>query len=258
MGMKALVIIPAYNEEAFLGSVLDDLTTAQPEVDVLVVSDGSTDATASVAREAGAAVIDLPFNLGIGGALRAGFRYAVEEGYDAAVQFDADGQHDHEGVSDLLGVVEGGADLVIGSRFVGGASPDYDVGRARRAAMRLLEVVVRHLVGQSFSDTSSGFRGFSRPMLTYFATHYPVEYMDSVESLVMAVNAGYVVQEVPARIFVRRGGVPSTRGWRLVYYYCRLLVVLVVSYVRPRHRPEIAATRKPPTLSGSSVDSGAR
>jgi hypothetical protein len=168
--------------------------------------------------------------------MRTGFRYAVDHGYQMGVQLDADGQHDPRTVARLLDGVAAGADLVIGSRFIEGGTTTYHVSKFRRVAMRGLESVVRFLVGKRFTDTSSGLRGFSRPMLCYFAEHYPVEYMDSVESLVKAVNAGFDVREVPAGMFGRTGGAPSTRGWRLAYYYVRLLVVLLTSYTRPGHR----------------------
>jgi glycosyltransferase involved in cell wall biosynthesis len=233
---STLVVIPAYNEAASLPPVLEELRRRRPDLDVLVVSDGSVDATAQVARRAGVAVVELPFNLGIGGALRTGFRYAVEHDYDAAVQFDADGQHDPEAVATILGPLSDGADLVIGSRFAEGGRPTYPVSRPRRAAMRALEWVVHRLVGRRFSDTSSGFRAFSHRMLVFFALHYPVEYMDSVEALVLASNEGFDVREVPADMRGRTGGAPSTRTWRLGYYYVRLLVVLVTSYTRPSSR----------------------
>ena len=243
---RTLIIIPAYNEAVSLPPVLEELLEERPDLDVLVVSDGSTDATARVARAAGVAVVELPFNLGIGGALRTGFRYAVEHGYQAAVQFDADGQHDPQAVAAILAPLGDGADLVIGSRFAEGGRPTYAVGRVRRLAMRGLERVVRQLVGHRFSDTSSGFRAFSRRMLGYFATHYPVEYMDSVEALVLANNAGFDVREVPVDMRGRTGGAPSTRSWRLIYYYSRLLVVLVTSYTRPASRASRARPRRTP------------
>jgi glycosyltransferase involved in cell wall biosynthesis len=228
-----LVVIPAYNEAESLPPVLGELRRERPDLDVLVVSDGSTDATAQVARRAGVVVVELPYNLGIGGALRTGFRYAAAHGYVAAVQFDADGQHDPHAVETLLAPVADGADLVIGSRFVEGGTVTYHVSRIRRLAMRVLESVVRRLVGRRFTDTSSGFRAFSPRMIRYFARRYPVEYMDSVEALVLAVNAGFDVREVPSDMRGRAGGAPSTRGWRLAYYYTRLLVVLLTSYTRP-------------------------
>lgn len=254
---RTLVIIPAYDEAVSLPPVLDELHRERPDLDVLVVSDGSDDETARVARSAGVAVVELPFNLGIGGALRTGFRYAVEHGYQAAVQFDADGQHDPHAVASILAPLADGADLVIGSRFAAGGRPTYPVSRTRRAAMRGLESVVHKLVGRRFSDTSSGFRAFSRRMLVYFATHYPVEYMDSVEALVLASNEGFEVCEVAADMRGRTGGAPSTRSWRLVYYYARLLVVLVASYTRPtnrRTRARTPRTRAVPAPRGRVAD----
>jgi len=226
---RTLVIIPAYNEEASLPAVLKELAEQTPEYDVLVVSDGSTDRTAEISREAGAHVAVLPFNLGIGGALRTGFSFAVRNGYERAAQFDADGQHDPLALDALLAGIDAGADMVIGSRFTTGGAVTYEVSGIRRRAMRLLERLVSVLVKQQFTDTSSGFRAFSRPMLEHFAVNYPVEYMDSVEALVQACNAGYRVEEVPANMRGRTGGAPSTRRFKLVYYYVRLLVVLVVS-----------------------------
>jgi len=174
-------------------------------------------------------VAELPFNLGIGGALRTGFSYAVRNDYDQAVQFDADGQHDPLAVARLLAPLDTGADMVIGSRFAQGGAVTYEVSGVRRRAMKLLQRLVRRLVGQEFTDTSSGFRAFSRSMLKYFAVTYPVEYMDSVEALVLACNAGFKVDEVAVNMRGRTGGAPSNRRLRLVYYYVRLLVVLVVS-----------------------------
>ena len=240
---RTLVIIPAYNEEESLPAVLKELTEQLPEFDVLVVCDGATDRTADVAREAGVNVAVLPFNIGIGGALRTGFAFAVRHGYERAVQFDADGQHDPVAVGLLLDCLDTGADMAIGSRFAEGGAVTYDVSRMRRRAMRFLQWLVRMLVRQRFTDTSSGFRAFSRPMLDYFAETYPVEYMDSVEALVQACNAGFRVEEVPANMRGRTGGAPSTRRFKLVYYYVRLLVVLLVSTTSRSQRARRTAKR---------------
>jgi glycosyltransferase involved in cell wall biosynthesis len=238
-----LVIIPAWNEEEALPGTLAELARVRPDLDVLVVSDGSTDRTAEVGRFAGATVVELPFNLGIGGALQTGFRYAVRNGYERAVQFDADGQHDPLAVQALLDGLDRGADMVIGSRFTEGGAVTYSVSGVRRRAMRLLQWLVKVLVRQRFTDTSSGFRAFSRPMLEYFAQSYPVEYMDSVEALVQACNAGFRVDEVPANMRGRTGGAPSTRNFKLVYYYMRLLVVLLVSTTSRGQRERRSARR---------------
>jgi glycosyltransferase involved in cell wall biosynthesis len=240
---RTLVIIPAFNEEGSLGAVLDELARVTPDLDVVVISDGSTDGTAEIARNARCAVVELPYNVGIGGAIRTGFSYAVRRGYDRAVQFDGDGQHDPLQVAPLLEALDGGADMVIGSRFAAGGAVTYAVGGARRIAMRFLGSLVKALVGQRFTDTSSGFRAFSRPLLEFYARTYPVEYMDSVEALVLACNAGFTVQEVGVNMRGRTGGAPSNRRFRLVYYYVRLIIVLLTSATLERSRIRRRAAR---------------
>ena len=235
---RTLVIIPAYNEEGALPGVLADLARCCPDLDVLVVDDGSRDRTAEVGRAAGVLVAPLPYNLGIGGALRTGFRYALRAGYERAVQFDADGQHDPAEIAKLLAALDAGADMAVGSRFASTAS-DYSVGRVRRRAMRLLHFTLRVLSGRSFSDTSSGFRAFDRETLTLFATTYPVDYMDSVEALLLAVYAGLRIVEVPVEMRDRTAGVASNRNFKLIYHYLRLFVVLISSAsIRGRHTRE--------------------
>lgn len=232
-----LFIIPAYNEEEALPGVLAELAAAYPDADVVVIDDGSADATAAVARDGGAVVLQLPYNLGIGGALRTGFRYAVRKGYQRGVQFDADGQHHPDEVPALLAGLDAGADMVVGSRFSDG-TPPYKVGRLRKAAMGILTVTMRRLAGKHFSDTSSGFRAFSRPVLEFFAETYPAEYMESVEALFSTVRAGYHVVEVPVHMRERELGAPSNRTWRLVYHYLRLFVVLLAQ--TPRKKRPVA------------------
>ena len=209
-----LVVIPAFNEAACLPGTIAGLREAQPDLHIVVVDDGSTDHTAEVAESLGVEVLRLPFNLGIGGALRCGFRYAVREGYQRALQFDADGQHDARQIAALLAPLEDGADLVIGCRFSGPS--EYRVGRSRRTAMAVLRLLSRWLTGRWFTDTSSGFRAFSRRMLERFADEYPTEYMDSVEALIHAVRAGFDVREVPTVMRERAAGAPSNRRFRLV------------------------------------------
>ncbi len=235
-----LVIIPAFNEEAALPAVIADLGRL-PGLDLLVVDDGSADRTAEVARAAGATVVSLPYNLGIGGALRTGFLYAVRNGYQRAVQFDGDGQHDPGEIAALLRALDDGADMAIGSRFAGTAS-SYEVGRVRARAMGLLRFTIRTLSGQQFTDTSSGFRAFTRPVLEYFARIYPMEYMESVEALLLACTEGFRVTEIPVHMRDRETGLPSNRRWRLVYHYLRLMVVLLASAPRRAGRVREATT----------------
>ncbi len=228
---RTLVIVPALNEEESLPATLKELREVVDDVDVVVVDDGSTDATAEVARRAGAVSTQLPFTLGVGGAVRVGLHYAQRYGYDRAVVIDADGQHDPAGITTLLDALDRGADMVVGSRFASG--DDYPVGRTRRQAMRFLGAIVRALTGQRYSDVTSGFRAFDRPVIELLAREYPVEYLaDTVEALLIVRYAGFRVDEVPIRMRPRAAGVPSTRRFRLVVNYLRLLIGILGSASR--------------------------
>jgi glycosyltransferase involved in cell wall biosynthesis len=240
------VIIPALDEEASLPKVLAQLHDRLPHCDVVVIDDGSTDDTARVARAGGAVVLKLPYNLGIGGALRTGFRYAVREGYDRAVQFDGDGQHDPDAVQALFEALDAGADMAVGTRFADPSHP-YAVGAIRRRAMWVLQALVRVLLGRNFTDTSSGFRAFDRPVLEFFARTYPVEYMESVEALLQASYAGFRVVEVPVAMYEREAGKPSTVRLKLVYHYVRLLVMVLVGAKRSRRKDDPAGAAPQPT-----------
>ncbi len=221
--MNAVAVIPAFNEEASLGSVLAELGAIEGMTPV-VVDDGSTDATASVARDAGVAVVQLPFNLGVGGAVRAGLRWALEHDASHVVVVDADGQHDPADIAALLAAVDAGAGLAIGSRFAADAG-DYAVGRTRQRAMRFLNRIVRMTTGFDATDATSGFRAMSRPVVEFLAREYPVEYLaDTVEVIILVRRAGYEVTEVPVSMRERSGGVPSARRLRLVFNFLRLLV----------------------------------
>ena len=250
---STIIVIPAFNESDSLPGVLDNLAQVVPEFDIVVVDDGSSDRTYDLAAAAGVHALKLPFNLGIGGALRAGFRFAAEQGYERGVQFDADGQHDAKEISVLLDELDQGADLVIGSRFAG--QGDYAVGRTRSAGMGLLRVAVRLLSGRRFSDTSSGFRAMSGQLLRQFAVDYPVEYMDSTETLISACRMGFDVREVPVTMHERAGGQPSNRNFRLFYNYARLLVVLAASArsKQPALQPVVSPSTILPTNSPAST-----
>ncbi len=229
---RILIIMPALNEEESLRATLKELREVVDGPDILVIDDGSTDATAEVASRAGALSAQLPFTLGVGGAVRVGLHYAQRNGYDRAVVIDADGQHDPAGITALLEALDKGADMAVGSRFARGTD-DYPVGRTRRQAMRFLGAIVRALTGQRFSDVTSGFRAFDRPVIELLAREYPVEYLaDTVEALLIVRYAGFRVDEVPIRMRPRAAGVPSTRRVNLVINYLRLLIGILGSASR--------------------------
>src|SRR5205807_8382140 len=156
--------MPALNEEESLPATLKELREVVDDHDILVIDDGSTDATADVASRAGAVSAQLPFTLGVGGAVRVGLHYAQRNGYERAVVIDADGQHDPAGITALLEALDRGADMAVGSRFAPG-SAEYRVGRTRRQGMRFLALIVRVITGQRYSDVTSGFRAFDRPVI---------------------------------------------------------------------------------------------
>ncbi len=199
---------------------------------VLVVNDGSTDRTSATARAHGAEVLDLPFNLGVGAAMRAGFRYALENGFDTVVQVDADGQHDPRDVTRLLEHLDS-ADIVIGARFAG--KGEYAVRGPRRWVMSLLAGVLSRLAGVRLTDTTSGFRAAGPRAVRLFAAHYPAEYLgDTIESLVIAVRSGLVVDQVGVSMRARAAGEPSQRPWKAAAYLLRACLALVIALTRPR------------------------
>ena len=233
MTRRGLVIIPAWNEEAVIAPVLAEVRrTAPAGADLLVVSDGSTDRTAQIAREAGVAVLDLPVNLGVGGAMRAGYLYAHRQGYDYAVQLDADGQHDPREIAVLLQEAdEQEADLVIGARFAGKGS--YEVHGPRQWAMRLLSTVLSRVCRTRLTDTTSGFKLTSRRAITLFSRQYPAEYLgDTIEALVIAARSGLVVCQTPVAMRPRAGGSPSHNPLKAARFLARALLALGIALTR--------------------------
>lgn len=224
-----LVVLPALNEQDSVARVVREVRAVQPEAAVLVVDDGSTDATAERAARAGAEVLRLPFNLGVGGAMRAAYRYAREAGFSSVVQVDADGQHDPAEIANLQAVPD--VDVVIGARFAGRG--DYDVRGPRRWAMRLLSAVLSWIVGTSLKDPTSGFRLVNGRALALFAEHYPEEYLgDTVEALVIAHRAGMRIAQVPVAMRRRATGVPSTNPVRSAVYLLRVVVAVALALIR--------------------------
>jgi len=226
---RVLVIIPALNEEASIGAVLVEVRRALPSCDILVIDDGSTDRTALIASEH-ATVASLPFNVGVGGAMRTGFKYALARGYDVVVQIDADGQHDPFLAEELIAELEH-ADVVVGSRFAG--LDVHNIAGPRRLAMRMLAGTVSRLVQTQITDSTSGFRAHSRQAVRVFAEHYPREYLgDTVESLVIAHKAGLRVRETPIVMRDRTHGSPSQGTISATRYVLRVFASACLAQIR--------------------------
>jgi glycosyltransferase involved in cell wall biosynthesis len=228
--LKRLAIVPAFNEEVSVGRVIDELRDFDPGFEIAVVDDGSTDRTAGVADDRGAHVIRLPFNLGIGGAMQTGYRYAFEHGFDIAVQVDGDGQHDPAQLPRILEpVLDGDADLVVGSRFAGPGA--YRSTALRRVGIRIFASVVSAVVGQRVTDTTSGFRAVNRKGIALFAADYPHDYPE-VEATVMCVKHKLRLLEVPVEMRERSGGQSSITALRSVYYMTKVLLAIFVGLFR--------------------------
>lgn len=228
-----LVVVPAWNEQEVLGQVIDEVHAALPEADLLVVSDGSTDETAQVAAQRGAKVLDLPMNLGVGGAMRAGYKFALRGGYHHAVQIDADGQHDPRNVRDLQRAMDQtGADIVLGARFAG--KGNYSARGPRRWSMKLLSMVLSRVTGTTLTDTTSGFKLCNRRAIELFSRNYPAEYLgDTVEALVIASRAGLEVRQVGVEMRPRAGGTPSHSPVKAAVFLGRAVLALFVALTRP-------------------------
>ena len=235
-----LIIVPAFNEERCVGRVIREIRTSLAQADILVVDDGSTDLTAEVARRHGARVLRLPYNLGVGGAMRAGYKYAHRSGYEAVVQVDADGQHDPQDVPALLAALQH-ADVVIGARFAGRG--DYSVRGVRRWAMGALAWLVSRQAATTLNDVTSGFRACNAEAVALFAAEYPVEYLgDTVESLVIACHAGLKIRQVPVQMRARQEGIASQTTLRASLYLVRAVLALGVAGLRARQDAARTAT----------------
>ena len=228
--MKQLIIVPAWNEADCLGPTLAEIRAAVPTMDILVVDDGSSDDTAQIAGETGAIVLQLPFNLGVGGAMRAGYEYANRFGYDRAIQVDADGQHDPADIPRVLSGLDT-ADICIGARFAD--KGDYSVKGPRKWAMRLLAVIVSRLAHSKLTDITSGFRAGNRRAIEQYCHHYPAEYLgDTVDSLVGAIRSGLSVTQVGVSMRTRRAGTPSHNPLKSSIYLLRSMVTLGIALTR--------------------------
>jgi glycosyltransferase involved in cell wall biosynthesis len=235
--LRTLIVIPAWNEAESIAGVLDEIASFLPDVDTIVVDDGSSDGTSDVVRSRGVPVLVLPFNLGVGAAMRTGFKYALQHGYAAMVQVDADGQHDPADLPRLIDALVSGADIAIGARFAGVG--DYTVRGPRWLAMRLLARSLSRRTGVQLTDATSGFRASSQRAIRLFAAHYPAEYFgDTLESLVMAARSGLSVAQVPVAMRARVAGTPSHAPWKAMVYLLRAQLALILATMR--RWPEVA------------------
>jgi glycosyltransferase involved in cell wall biosynthesis len=235
-----LLILPAHNEASNLPRVIPEARAAAPGYDLVVIDDGSRDNTAAVAAGLGAQVITLPVNLGYGGAVQTGFRYAVEHGYDLAVVMDSDGQHDPAGIHPLAeAVLSGQADVAVGSRFRGRMA--YHQPWVKRVGMRLFAWTVSRITRGEVTDPTSGFQAFNRDALRFFAyDNYPVDYPDA-DTLLVLYYAGFRVVEVPVTMRERLGGVSMHSGWKPIYYIFKMW--LAISMVVLRAQTRLSARR---------------
>ncbi len=230
---RRIAIVPAFNEEATVGQIVRALRGARPDFDVLVVDDGSIDDTSSAARMAGARVVRLPFNLGIGGAVQTGFTYAYEGGYEEMVQVDGDGQHEPKEIQKLLSAMEAdpGIDVVCGSRFA--TDTGYVAPVSRRTGIHIFAFLLSLLVRQRVSDPTSGFRLYNRHAMRLFANDYPHDYPE-VEAILMLHHHRLRMAEVSVEMYQRGGGRSSIGSGKSAYYMIKVLLALLVGLVRKR------------------------
>ncbi|HEY6149930.1 MAG TPA: glycosyltransferase family 2 protein [Gaiellaceae bacterium] len=228
--LRLLVIVPALNEEHSLANVIAEIRSVDPRFEIVVVDDGSADGTSRVASAAGAIVVKLPYNIGIGGAVQTGYKYALERGFDIAVQVDGDGQHDPREIPRLLEpLLDGRADMVVGSRFAPGGG--YRGTPLRRIGIHIFAAVVSLMVRARVTDTTSGFRAVSRKAIRLFALDYPPDYPE-VEATVLLVRHKLRMLEVPVQMRVRETGASSITALSSVYYMIKVLLALFIGLFR--------------------------
>jgi Glycosyltransferases involved in cell wall biogenesis len=232
--MRVLVIIPAYNETESIKGVVAELKAAQPDYDYVVVNDCSTDDTEAVLKENGFNYINLPVNLGIGGGVQTGYKYAVEHGYDIAIQMDGDGQHDPAYLGTLVEPVAAGElDMSVGSRFVD--KKGFQTSFMRRVGINFLCGLIRLLCGVKMSDATSGFRACGRDVIQLFSENYAQDYPEP-EAIIAAVTAGYRVGEVAVEMRERQGGTSSISPFKSVYYMIKVSISIVLNRFMTKKR----------------------
>jgi glycosyltransferase involved in cell wall biosynthesis len=236
---RFLAIVPAYNEGEIIARTVDEIHRCAPDFDVLVVDDGSADRTASEAAAANAGVLRLPFNLGIGGAMQSGYTYALEHGYDVAVQVDGDGQHDPRYIHELLRQLTGdlGVNMVTGSRFLESEAGGHRSSLTRRVGIGIFARVVSLVTGQRVTDPTSGFRMIDRLGIELFARDYPQDYPE-VEAILLMHAHRLRSREVTVRMRPRTSGVSSISSAQPIYYMVKVLLAIFVTLFRAKPRVE--------------------
>lgn len=224
--MKCLIIIPAYNEAANIEKVINNIVQNYPQYDYVIINDGSTDKTEEVCANAGYQVLNLPINMGIGGAVQTGYRYAKKNNYDVAVQIDGDGQHDVAFLEDMLKLLESGeADVVIGSRFV--QKEGFQSSQIRRVGIRFLSILARILTGVQIRDITSGYRVVNRRFIEIYAGDYPADYPEPEAMIIAAVHGG-IIKEYPVVMRERENGTSSITFKKSVYYMIKVTLAMLV------------------------------
>lgn len=232
--MKTLVIIPAYNEEQNIDKVIKNLREKAPQVDYLIINDCSKDRTEKLCKEKGYNFITMPINLGIGGGVQAGYKYALENDYDIAIQHDGDGQHDPEYISDVIApIVNGEADIVIGSRFIDNGG--FQSTATRRMGISILSFLIKLCCGIKIKDVTSGFRAVNRKYIEYYTYYYPSDYPEP-EAIADASLNGARIKEIPVIMKERESGVSSINLKRSIYYMIKVSLAIVICRLTTRRK----------------------
>ncbi len=231
---KGLIIIPAHNEEENLKTLIPEIRQKVSDMDIVVINDYSTDRTSDLARELGVNVVDLPCNLGYGGAVQTGFKYAMKNNYDYCVQIDGDGQHDPSGISSLIDELQSnGTDVALGSRFLGKA--DYNIPFARRSGMVLFSKIIKTLSGLKITDPTSGYQALNSRVIKFFANdNYPIDYPDA-DTLIMLNFSGFKVKEVPVTMRDRTFGESMHNNLKAFYYVFKMFLAIFVIVLRGKN-----------------------
>ena len=229
--MKTLIIIPAYNEQDNIVRVVENLRDNYPEYDYIVINDGSKDNTQNNLEKNNISHISLIHNLGIGGAVQTGYKYAENMKYDIAIQFDGDGQHDPAYIKDLISELNKGFDMVIGSRFLKSEESEFKSSAARRVGIKIISFLIRILTGKRIYDPTSGFRACNKTVISYFANDYPTEYPEPV-SEVTALKRKLKISETPVNMYERQGGRSSIHAWKNIYYMINVTLAMILESLK--------------------------